>query len=157
MTEPGSSSNSSSALDAADDKEAGSGAAQQPQSLELRSGGAWISIRIKGDSERCDRCGREIEVFGSQAAKARFLIVRDADQLSLGGGRCLDCGSYVCLHCATKTIYGQDTYRLHCPQCGAFLSGLRRTADDGPDGMGALLQEPDFAGREESEPSASEG
>ena len=123
--------------------------------LQMEVGGSWITIRIKGDSEICSECGREIEVFNEAAAKARFLIVREADQIYLGGGRCLECKRFVCIRCAAKTVYGEGMYRLHCPQCGKLLSGLRTLSQDDTLSFGAFLKEPDFAAPAEDKASPS--
>jgi hypothetical protein len=107
----------------------------------------YITIRIKGDSESCNFCDRDVEVFSNEAKRARFLIIRLQDRPVLGGGKCPKCQKYVCISCAVKTVYGKGLRRLHCPDCGLFLVGLRRTEDESQN-MGAFLDEPpEFSGR----------
>lgn len=109
---------------------------------------SYITIRMKGPfSKPCDKCDHEIEVFSKDAAEARFLIVRLADRPFLGGGMCPSCGNNVCISCAIKTVYGHDLRRLHCPDCGDFLTGLTRSLDS-QSKIGAFLEEPaELSGR----------
>ena len=108
---------------------------------------SYITIRMKGDTEPCGLCAGQVEIFGDEAARARFLIVRTADRPFLGGGKCPRCERCVCLSCAATTVYGAGQRRLHCPQCGSLLVGLRRAADDDMK-LGAFLEEPpEFGGR----------
>jgi hypothetical protein len=114
----------------------------------------YIVIRPKGDHEPCDGCGHAIEIFTEEGAHARFLMVRLADHPSLGGGTCPKCRKRTCIACAIKTVYGSGIRRLHCPGCGSFLAGLRRTADDAQR-TGAFLDEPpEFSGPPEHAPEA---
>jgi len=106
-----------------------------------------ITIRVKGDNEPCNYCERDVEIFSEAASHAKFLIVRMEHHPTLGGGKCPKCHTYACISCATKTVYGKGLRRLHCPDCGLFLVGLRRTEGDS-NNMGAFLEEPpEFSGR----------
>jgi len=112
---------------------------------------SYISIRIKGDNEPCSFCDGDVEIFSEEAKKARFLIIRLEDRPTLGGGKCPKCHKYACIACATKTVYGKGLRRLHCPECGLLLMGLRRTDDDSQT-KGAFLEEPpEFSGRKRDE------
>ena len=109
---------------------------------------SYIFIRKKGDHEPCSFCDRDVEVFVEEAKHAKFLIIRVEERPTLGGGQCQKCRKYACISCATKTVYGKGLRRLHCPECGMFLVGLRRTEED-TSNMGAFLEEPpEFSGRE---------
>src|ERR1700752_358545 len=113
---------------------------------------SYITIRMKGDSEPCSFCERDVEIFSEEAKRAKFLIIRLQDRPTLGGGKCRKCHKHVCIECSVKTVYGKGLRRLHCPQCGLFLVGLRRADNDGQK-MGAFIEEPpEFSGRKREEP-----
>jgi hypothetical protein len=107
----------------------------------------FIQIIKKGEIEPCSICGCEINVLKTDALHARFLMVRVRHPTALGGGRCLPCGKFVCERCAAKTIYGEALRRLHCPECGGFLTGLRAANSESVSSFGAFLdEEPGMSG-----------
>jgi hypothetical protein len=109
-------------------------------------GKSYAGFRIRGDHEPCIACDHEIEVFNRDALKASFLIVRVDRRQSLGGGRCVECETCFCIGCATMTVYGAGMRRLHCPECGRFLVGLRFVAKDTASGGAFLDEPPEFSG-----------
>lgn len=112
---------------------------------------SYITIRIKGDHEPCSFCERDVEIFSEQAKRAKFLMIRLQELPTLGGGKCPKCNKYVCIECAVKTVYGKGLRRLHCPECGLFLVGLRYTDCDSHH-LGAFIEEPpEFSGRKREE------
>ena len=116
---------------------------KEPQKIVLELIGDGIVARPAGESETCDHCSRNIEVFATEALEARFLIVKLSDVIFRGGGRCESCQKFACISCAVKTVYGDRQRRLHCPDCGLFLVGIRRQAGSANQ-IGGYLTEPDF-------------
>jgi len=108
----------------------------------------YITIRRKGKGGPCSGgCSRDVEVFQQEAAEARFLIIRLSERPLLGGGRCPECRKFYCVGCATKTVYGKNMRRIHCPECGRFLVGVAWKPDQS-NSIGAFLSDPpEFSGR----------